>query len=55
MSEAKRTTFNDKPLLMLQAKSFVLTLGNSKAKLVLEHIEEIKTFVAENESKKETK
>ena len=55
MSEAKRTTYQDKPLLMLQAKSFVLTLGNSKAKLVLEHIDDIKLFVEENKTKTEVK
>lgn len=52
--QAKRTVFNDKPLLMLQDKSFVLTIGNSKAKLILDHIDDIKLFVEEN-SKKETK
>lgn len=55
MSEAKRTTYNDKPLLMLQAKSFVLTLGTSKAKLVLDHLDDIKMFVEEQNKLKETK
>jgi hypothetical protein len=45
---AKVTTYQDKPLLMLQDKKFTLTIGNSKAKLILEHIEDIKTFVASN-------
>jgi hypothetical protein len=48
MSEAKRTTYQDKPLLMLQSKNFVLTIGNSKAKLILDHIEDIKLFVESN-------
>ena len=48
MSEAKRTMYQDKPLLMLQDKKYILTFGNSKAKLILEHIEDIKLFVESN-------
>ncbi len=45
---SKRTLYNDTPLLVLQGDKVVLQFGRSKAKLILEHIDDIKTFVEEN-------
>ncbi len=55
MTNAKRTTWNDQNYLVLQAKSFNLMLGKSKCKLIVDNIDEIKLFVAENQVKTEVK
>lgn len=50
---AKVSMYNNNPLLILQNDKFPLALGVSKAKLVLEHLEELRNFVTLNDSKKE--
>jgi len=47
----ERTEFKGKPLLVLKRSeddNFPFSFGMSKAKLILENIEEIKKFVEEN-------
>ncbi|MBU0630504.1 MAG: hypothetical protein KKC80_06250 [Candidatus Margulisbacteria bacterium] len=49
---AERSEFKGKPMLILkrdESDKFPFSFGMSKAKLILEAIEEIKKFVAENE------
>ncbi len=49
---AERSEFKGKPMLILkrdESDKFPFSFGLSKAKLILESIEEIKKFVAENE------
>ncbi|MFA5034496.1 MAG: hypothetical protein WC500_01755 [Candidatus Margulisiibacteriota bacterium] len=48
----ERSEFKGKPMLILkrdESDKFPFSFGMSKAKLILEAIEEIKKFVAENE------
>jgi len=50
----ERSEFKGKPLLVLKRSDedpYPFSFGLSKAKLLLENIEEIKKFVAENENK----
>ncbi len=52
MTIVERSEFKGKPMLVLkrdQEDKYPFSFGLSKAKLVLENIEEIKKFVAENE------
>ena len=52
MSEAKRSTFKSRPVLQLSQgpeDERPFTFGMKKAKLILEHINDIQAFVSENE------
>ena len=54
MTIVERSEFKGKPMLVLKRDAedkYPFSFGMSKAKLILENIEEIKKFVAENESK----
>jgi hypothetical protein len=49
---AERSEFKGKPMLILKRsedEKFPFSFGVTKAKMILEHIEEIKKFVAEND------
>ena len=55
---AERSEFKGKPMLILkrdESDKFPFSFGLSKAKLILESIEEIKKFVAEADNKTEEK
>ena len=50
---AERSEFKGRPMLVLKRsedEKFPFSFGLSKAKMILDHIEEIKKFVAENDS-----
>jgi len=50
----ERSEFKGKPVLVIKRDEndqYPFSFGLSKAKLILENIEEIKTFVSESESK----
>ena len=50
----ERTEYKGKPILVLKRAEddkFPFSFGASKARLILENLEEIKKFVAENENK----
>jgi hypothetical protein len=50
---AERSEYRDKPLLILKRTEddkYPFSFGLSKARLILEHIEDIKKFVADNET-----
>ena len=50
----ERSEFKGKPMIVLKRNEddqYPFQFGMSKAKLILENIEEIKKFVAENEKK----
>ena len=49
---AERSEYKGKPVLVLKRsedEKFPFSFGVSKAKMILEHLEEIKKFVEENE------
>ena len=49
---AERSEFKGKPTLVLKRsedEKFPFSFGLAKAKMILDHIEEIKKFVAEND------
>ncbi len=49
---AERSEYKGNPLLVLkrnEGEKFPFSFGLTKAKLILEHIEDIKKFVAEND------
>ena len=49
---AERSEFKGKPMLVLKRsedEKFPFSFGMVKAKMILEHLEEIKKFVAEND------
>lgn len=49
---AERSEYKGRPILVLKRsedEKFPFSFGVSKARMILEHIEEIKKFVAENE------
>jgi hypothetical protein len=46
-----RGQFHGKPTISLGGGRFPFTFGVAKAKLILEHIEEIEQFVAEHDAK----
>ena len=51
---AERTEFKGRPVLVLkrgEEEKFPFSFGLTKAKMILENIEEIKKFVEENEAK----
>ncbi len=52
MAEISRTEFKGKPVLVIKRDAedkYPFSFGLTKAKLILENIEEIKRFVEENE------
>jgi hypothetical protein len=49
---AKVTTYKNSPILMLQNEKFPMALGVAKSKLILEHIDDIRQFVVENDKPK---
>lgn len=54
----ERTEYKDKPVLVLKRNEedkYPFSFGLSKARLIIEAIEAIKKFVAENDSKEEKK
>jgi len=54
----ERTEYKDKPVLVLKRNEedkYPFSFGLSKARLIIEAIEDIKKFVAENDSKEEKK
>jgi len=51
---AEKSEYQGKPVLTLKRSAeekFPFTFGLTKAKMILEHLEEIKRFVIENEKK----
>jgi hypothetical protein len=51
---AERSEFKGKPMIVLKRsedEKFPFSFGMSKAKMILDHIEDIKKFVTENEVK----
>jgi hypothetical protein len=51
---AERSEFKGNPMLVLKRgddEKFPFSFGLTKAKMILDHIEEIKKFVADNENR----
>lgn len=51
---AEKSEYNGKPILILKRNPedrFPFSFGLGKARLIMEHLEEIKKFVEENEKK----
>jgi hypothetical protein len=49
---AERSEFKGRPMLVLkrnEEEKFPFSFGLTKAKMILDHVEEIKKFVAEND------